>query len=275
VTDSPSFPDFARLARGATLVPVYRELVFDTDTAVSAYHKLAKPPFGFLLESVVGGETWARYTFLGTEPRAAWRLHGARIDTWAPGSGWAIGEPVADPLGEIERLLGGHVPAQVPDLPRFWGGAVGFFGYDVIRHVERLPDAPSDDLGLPDALFMQTGVVLAIDNLFGRARAIAAVDTADADEPELRRRYDRARGEIDALVARLRSEPGPAPLAVHPAPAGDPAFRSTFTRDGFEDAVRRVQEYILAGDAFQVVLSQRLTVPLRALRSTCTGCCER
>ena len=80
----PSFPEFQRLADGATLVPVYAELLFDTETAVSAYRKLARPPFGFLLESVVGGETWARYTFLGTEPRAAWRLVDGRVDHWSP-----------------------------------------------------------------------------------------------------------------------------------------------------------------------------------------------
>ena len=88
MSPSPTFDEFLELARGATLVPVTREFPFDTDTAVSAYHKLARPPFGFLLESVVGGETWARYTILGSEPRAAWRLFGTRVETWTPGAGW-------------------------------------------------------------------------------------------------------------------------------------------------------------------------------------------
>jgi anthranilate synthase component 1 len=258
----PSFPEFLRLAREATLVPVSREFLFDTDTAVSAYHKLARPPFGFLLESVVGGERWARYTFLGTEPRGAWRLVGDRIDRWTPAEGWTEGERSADPLAEFDRLVARHTPAEVPGLPRFWGGAVGYFGYDVVRHVERLPGPPAEGLGLPDAVFMLTGVVLAVDNLFGRARAIAAVETEGADETELRRRYDAAAAEVEDAIGRIRGGAGPRPLAVGAAPAEDPPFRSTFSREAFEAAVERVQDYIRAGDAFQVVLSQRLSLPL-------------
>jgi anthranilate synthase component I len=259
-----TFDEFLRHTQGATLVPVWRDLVFDTDTAVTAYHKLARPPFGFLLESVVGGERWARYTFLGTEPRAAWRLRGGCIDRWTPDGGWEAGEASADPLGEIERIVQRHLPAEVPGLPRFWGGLVGFFGYDVVRQVERLPTPPAAGLDLPDALFMLTGVVFAIDNLFGRARAIAAVEVEGADVAELRRRYDAALAEVDATVERLRTGAGPAPLPARLPAGSDPDFRSTFTRADFEAAVARVQEYILAGDAFQVVLSQRLTVPLEA-----------
>jgi anthranilate synthase component I len=264
MTFTPSFADFQALARDATLVPVWRELPFDTDTAVTAYHKLARPPFGFLLESVVGGETWARWSFVGTEPRAAWKLTGRRIETWTPEAGWTSQGESADPLGDFDRILKTHTPAHVPGLPRFWGGAVGFFSYDTVRLIERLPDGNPDALGLPDALFMMTGAVLAIDNLFNRARAIAPVETAGADEAELRRRYDAACAEADALVRRLRETPPPAPLELNPAPPADPAFQSNFTRAEFEEKVRRAQEYIKAGDIFQVVLSQRLTVPLGA-----------
>jgi anthranilate synthase component I len=260
----PSFAEFRRLARPGSLVPVSREFIFDTDTAVSAYHKLARPPFGFLLESVVGGETWARYTFLGTEPREAWRLRGDRVERWTPAAGWRAGGRSDDPLADLNRLLQRATPVEVPGLPRFWGGAVGFFGYDVVRHLERLPNAPAAGLDLPDALFMLTGVVLAIDNLFGRARAIMAVETEGVDEAELRRRYDAACGELDALIERLRRGAGPAPLLQAAAAETDPPFTSTFSRGDFEAAVARVQEYIRAGDAFQVVLSQRLTVGLEA-----------
>ena len=251
----PTFDEFRALARTYTLVPVYRELLFDVDTAVSAYHKLVRPPFGFLLESVVGGETWARYTFLGTEPRAAWRLTGRRIDSWTPAKGWVEDSEVADPLAELNRLLTAHNPAVLPGLPRFWGGAVGFFGYDIIRLIERLPDSPPDRLGLPDALLMMTGAVVAIDNLFGRAQIIVGVDTRDASDADLRRRYDDAMAEIDVLTERLRSEPGPPPLNLPGTPKDDPDFASTSTRDEYEANVRRIQDYIAAGDAFQVVLS--------------------
>jgi anthranilate synthase component 1 len=260
----PSFPDFQALAREATLVPVTHELLFDRETAVSAYRKLARPPFGFLLESVVGGETWARYTFLGTEPREAWRLAEGRVDRWTAAGGWERGEATADPLGDLDALLRRHRPATVPGLPRFWGGAVGFFGYDIIRCIERLPDSPPATLDLPDALFMMTGAVLAIDNLFGRARIIVPVETEGADEAELRRRYDEAAAEIATLVERLRQGESPAPLSLGAPPAHDPPFESTSTRAEYEESVRRAQEYIRAGDIFQVVLSQRLSMPLGA-----------
>ncbi|HET7275827.1 MAG TPA: anthranilate synthase component I [Longimicrobiaceae bacterium] len=261
----PTFPEFRDLARGATLVPVTRELLFDTETPVSAYLKLARPPFGFLLESVEGGEIWARYTFLGTAPREAWRLTGSRIDRWTPDEGWSVGEERDDPFGDLDELMRRHTPADVPGLPRFWGGAVGFFGYDTVRHLERLPSPPTDGLDLPDALFMMTGAVLAIDNLFGRARVIVAVETEGADECELRRRYDAAGAEIDELIRKLREAPPIPPLELRAAPDEDPEFRSTSTREAFEAGVEKIQEYILAGDALQVVLSQRLSVPLPEL----------
>ena len=259
----PSFEEFEQLAREATLVPVYRELLFDTDTAVSAYEKLARPPFGFLLESVVGGETWARYTFLGTDPRAAWRLRGDRIDRWTPAAGWVEGESSSDPLGDLDRIISAQKPAHLEGLPRFWGGAVGFFGYDIIRHVENLPNPPQDVLGVPDALFMLTGAVLAIDNLYGRAKVIVGVETKGLAGSELRRKYEEAGAETDALIRRLREGGSPLPLVLPTTPLEDPPFDSTETRDEYEANVRRIQEYIAAGDAFQVVLSQRLSFPLK------------
>jgi len=260
----PHFDEFCRLAASAERVPLLRELLFDTETAVSAYHKLAEPPFGFLLESVVGGERWARYTFLGTAPRSAWRLRAGHIDRWTPERGWHGATESADPLADFDRLVRRHRVAELPGLPRFWGGLVGFFSYDTIRHIEHLPDAPGQGLDVPDALFLETGVVLAIDNLFGRARAIVAVDTEGADRDELRRRYDAALAEIDATIERLRTRPAPEPLALGAPASVDPPFQSSLSRAEFEERVRRVQEYILAGDAFQVVLSQRLSVPLAA-----------
>jgi len=264
MTPSPTFQEFAALARTATLVPVWRELLFDTETAVTAYAKIARPPFGFLLESVVGGETWARWTFLGTEPRGAWRLTGRRVETWSPGTGWTDQGESDDPLADFDALLHAATPAEVPGLPRFWGGAVGFFGYDVVRLIERLPDENGGALPLPDGLFIFTGTVVAIDNLFGRAQIIAAVDVGGAqdDEAELRRRYDAAGAEIDTLVQRLREGDTPRPLALRADPPGDPEFSSNMTREQYQEGVNAVKEYIRAGDAFQVVLAQRLTMPL-------------
>jgi anthranilate synthase component 1 len=277
----PPVPEFLRHARsvtsegeGAGVVPVWREFLFDVDTAVTAYAKLARPPFGFLLESVVGGEQWARYTFLGSSPAGAWRLDGGEVESWSPDEGWTPVE-TDDPLADLDARLRARRPAEVEGLPRFWGGAVGFFGYDVVRHLEDLPDAPPRARELPDGLFIFTDVVLAIDNLRGRAMAIAAAPVeAGVEEAELRRRYQEAARRADAVVATLREAQPPAPLSLS-APAEDPPFRSGTPRADFEAAVERIREYIHAGDAFQVVLSQRLTMELasrpfdlyRALRS--------
>ncbi|MGH7480758.1 MAG: anthranilate synthase component I, partial [Longimicrobiales bacterium] len=265
---TPDFETFVSLARLGDLVPVRRELLFDTDTAVTAYSKLRRPPFGFLLESVVGGETWARYTFLGTAPREAWRLDAGPIGEppavrrWTPAGGWSEPEPTDDPLDALETLISARRPVHVPGLPRFYGGAVGYLGYDVVRHIERLPGAPEDDLGLPDALFMFTDIVLAIDNLFGRAHAIALVDVANAaDRNDLRVRYDAAVDRLDGTVRGLLFATAPAPLALGPD-AVEPDWRSRTSRARFEADVERVREYIAAGDVFQVVLSQRLSVEL-------------
>lgn len=264
MTISPPFARFREYAADARVVPVWREFLFDTDTAVTAYAKLARPPFGFLLESVVGGEQWARYSFLGTEPSGAWRLEGGRVSWWSPGAGWAPVE-TGDPLADLDARLRARRPAEVPGLPRFWGGAVGYFAYDVVRQIERLPQGPEPDPELPDGLFLFTDVVLAIDNLRGRAMAIAAVAVEPGlGEDELRERYDEAAERTAALVRRLTEREPPPPLALAPEPDADPAVESSMSREAFEAAVERVREYIRAGDAFQVVLSQRLAVPLRA-----------
>jgi anthranilate synthase component 1 len=260
----PSFDRFREYARGSRVVPVWREVLFDVDTAVTAYHKLAEPPFGFLLESVVGGEQWARYSFLGTQPSGAWRLHGDEVSWWTPGDGW---QPVdsTDPLADLDARLQTRLPADVPGLPRFWGGAVGYFGYDVVRQVEHLPDAPLDDLGVPEGLFVFTDVVLAIDNLKGRAMAIAAVQVDDdPGEDELKLRYEEGAAKAAELVRRLAEAAPPPPLTLTEEPDSDPSFRSSVARADFEASVERIREYIRAGDAFQVVLSQRLGIGLDA-----------
>ncbi|CAN5633918.1 anthranilate synthase component I [soil metagenome] len=261
---NPAFEDFRDRAGSGMIVPVWRDILFDTESAVSAYHKIARPPFGFLLESVVGGERWARYTFVGSRPREAWRLTGDRIDHWTADSGWMIGEPVAAPLAVFDAEIRRHQPAEMPGLPRFWGGLVGYLGYDIVRHIERLPDPPPDELGVPDALFIRTDVVLAIDNLFGRARLIAGVETAGADETELHARYLQAAVRIQQTLDDLRNGAPPETLELSSTASADPPFASSTTRAQFVENVRRVQEYIRAGDAFQVVLSQRLSIPFAA-----------
>jgi anthranilate synthase component I len=260
----PSFEEFRRLAQASRVVPVRTEFLFDTETAVTAYHKLARPPFGFLLESVLGGEKWARYTFVGSEPSAAWRLSNGEAEWWTPAEGWTRLE-TDDPLDDLDRRLRERTPAHVPGLPRFWGGAVGYFGYDVVRQIESLPELTRADLELPDAQVVFTDVVLAIDNLLGRAMAIRAVEVEPGlSEVQLRELYERARTRLSQVVEQLRARPAPRPLSLRAEPDKDPPLTSTMTREAFETAVERVREYILAGDVFQVVLSQRLGVDLEA-----------
>ena len=255
----PALASFLEDAAPGTRTAVWCEFLFDSDTAVTAYRKLHDGAFGFLLESVVGGEQWARYSFLGSRPREVWRLEGSGLSLWSPDLGWRR-EETDDPLADLEARLGEARPRPDPRLPRFWGGAVGYFGYDLVRRMERLGPGPPDDQGLPTAMVMFSDVVVAVDNLHGRARAITGVEVGRETDPgSLERLYREAVGRLEEAVERLRTRPGPAPLSPAFGKAGATVeFTSSFSRNAFVDGVRRIKEYIAAGDAFQVVLSQRL-----------------
>jgi anthranilate synthase component 1 len=258
---------FLALARGAgrarVLIPVWRDVLLDTDTPVSAFAKLRRGPFAFLLESApAGGETWARYTFLGTEPTGAWRLRDGVVDEWHPDRGWHGARRPADPIADLGARLREYEPVSVPELGAFWGGAVGYFGYDVVRLIERLPHPPPPAFDVPDALMVLTRAVVIIDNLRSRARIVIGVPVeTSADDRALRSRYDDAEREIDAIAARLR-EPIDLPALDVDGPGAIVAQRSSISRPDFEAGVRRIKEYILAGDAFQVLLARRLEMPL-------------
>jgi anthranilate synthase component 1 len=261
----PTFDAFKEFARqGYTVIPVAQRFPFDTETAVTAYAKIFEKPFGFLLESVVGAEKWARYTFLGSAPREVIRLHEGRLSQWTPEHSWRDVDLNDNPLNYLERRLLAERAAPVPGLPRFFGGVVGYLGYDVIRYIERLPNAPSDDLGLPDAVLLFTDVVLAIDNVFGHAMAIACAHLQGTENDEqLRAHYERALHDVANSSQRLQAAHAVQPLRVHEQKEVA-AFDSSFARGDFESAVERIRAYIAAGDAFQVVLSQRLSTPLTA-----------
>ncbi len=254
---SPStFESYRALARSGGIVPVVREFSADTLTPVTAYAATARPPFSFLLESLVGGERWARYTFLGTEPREAWRYSTGQVERWTPAAGWERAVSCRDPLEHIAERLRPLRGVPVPGLPRFAGGAVGYLGYDVVRAMESLPGGPDNDLGLPDATFMIADTVVIIDNAFGRAILLANTNVAsDASSDDLRKEYDRALERIDTLLQRLREPPPLEPLRldrVPPLPATSPYSREAFERD-----VSQIKEHIAAGDVYQAVLSRR------------------
>jgi anthranilate synthase component 1 len=257
-----AFERFAAQARlGEGIVPVTREVVLDGDTPVTAFTKLHRGRWGFLLESLEGGERWARYTFLATEPREVFRYRGRECARWAPGGEWKVIETDTTPLEHLGSTMRRHPPVVVPGLPRFTGGAVGFWGYDVVRTIEALPDSPPDDRDLPDALVMVADTLLVLDNLFNRATVIASVEvTAEAGPADLRRLYDEAEARIARWLERLAAPGTMRPLAIETAPPL-PDTVSPYPDARFRDHVRRIKEYIAAGDTFQTVLSRRLDLP--------------
>ena len=256
------FTAFAERARsGAGMVPVTRQVVLDGDTPVTAFAKLHRGRYGFLLESLEGGERWARYTFLATDPREVYRYRGRECSRWTADAGWQVVERDIAPLEHLGRLLRRHPPVRVPGLPRFTGGAVGYLGYDIVRTIESLPDAPPDDRELADAVLMITDTLLVLDNLYNRATVIANVEVpAGAAEEELRRLHGVAEATIDEWLTRLAAPGTIRPLALVDRPSF-PAATAPYADSRFQEDVRRIKEYIAAGDTFQTVLSRRLEVP--------------
>jgi anthranilate synthase component I len=249
------------MARPGALVPVWQDLLLDHSTPVAAYARLRRGAFSFLLESApAGSETWARYTFLGTEPRAAWRLTDGMVERWSPAGGWMAGEAVHDPFAALREELSRHTPADVPELGDFWAGAVGFFSYDTVRYIERLPQAPPRAVPTPDALFVVTRTLVILDALKSQARVVTAVPVDTADTGALRALYDQAVAEISTTIARLHApEPLPALTLDERAPIA--SGRSNMSQAQFEDAVARIGEYIRAGDCFQCLIARRISLP--------------
>ncbi|HEY0779186.1 MAG TPA: anthranilate synthase component I family protein [Gemmatirosa sp.] len=259
-----SFDAFQALAAPNTLVPVWRDILLDGDTPVSAFAKLRQGPFAFLLESApAGGETWARYTYMGSEPRGAWRLTDGVVETWTPASGWGGAHTPDDPIADLQSRLTEFRPVDLPELGPFWSGGVGYFAYDVVRHIERLPNAPPRGVRAPDALWIFTDVLVVIDNLRAQARVVTGVPVPDAvagDSAALRTLHGDAVGRLDAAVARLRAPAALPPLDFDPA-APPATGTSTITRERFEANVERIREYVRAGDCFQALLARRIRVP--------------
>lgn len=235
---TPSLAEFRRLARHGNLIPVYREILADVETPLSAYQKLRVRGPSFLLESVEGGEKVGRYSFVGVEPS----------------------QLVKDSFAELQRVMGVYRPVEVPGLPRFYGGAVGYLGYEFVHEVEpSVPRPARDELGVPTLCFMVTDTLVIFDRVNQTIKVVAnAHVTGKADEA-----YRRACRRIDQLLRRLEL-----PLRAAPRDFGrqvkQPAVRSNMTPARHEEIVRRAIEYIRAGDIIQVVLSQRFAMRNRA-----------
>jgi len=260
----PSLEQARELAREGNVVPVRARIVDDCETPVSAFLKLrAGEPEGapcFLLESAEQGQV-GRYSFVGLRPRAVLRWSDGALSEWS-GEGAATGaeplrsEPAPDPYAAVAERLGEYRPAPVEGLPPFTGGAVGFFGYDLVRTVEPLGEPNPDPLGLPDMALMVTDAMLVFDHLRHELTILACAFVEDGGDVDAA--YERAAATIGEMRERLR---GPVPVPDRPAVASAPEFASNMEREEFEAAVARIVEYVHAGDAFQVVPSQRFSAP--------------
>jgi anthranilate synthase component 1 len=252
----PTFEEFSASARRGNLIPIYKEILADLETPVSAFLKIDDGRYSYLLESVEGGEQWGRYSFLGSRPTIVVEARGSRVSI-------RRGERVevletADPLRAVEKVMAAYTPVPVPGLPRFFGGAVGYIGYDVApKGFETLAMRPKPGLGLPDVCLLITDTLLIFDRV---AQRIKVVSNAHVTGRPLREVYDESVAKIDALIAALR---GPLPSVRRtPSRAAVQPLASNLTKAEFVGMVQRAKEYIAAGDVFQVVLSQRFHTPV-------------
>ena len=249
----PSKSEFATLAKGGKLVPIYREVFADLDTPVSAFRKIDEGPYSFLLESVEGGEKWGRYSLLGSRPSKVFLSRQGRAELIEDGRTTPLEGP---PLVALATLLKQHQAVALPGLPRFCGGAVGYLGYDTIRWFEKLPSRTENDVPLADAIFLFGDVVTVFDNLTHTLKVVS--HARGGSDPGAA--YDAAVQRIEAEVARLRRAlPWDDPVTGVEAPEPE----STVSREGYMKAVERAKEHIRAGDAFQIVLSHRMSVPVK------------
>jgi anthranilate synthase component 1 len=239
----PSLEEVKELSGQGNLIPLYREINADLETPVSAYLKIAKPPYSFLLESVEGGERLARYSFIGTEP-----LHVIKTGPEQP-------DGEVDPLVLIQEVLERYTHVPVKGLPRFHGGAVGYLAYDAVRYFERVPTPAKDALELPEALFLFVDTLLVFDHVRHKIKVVTHIHL-DGGEVEVA--YQEAVGRVEGLVAQLNKPLVMEPRSPKGVVAGGLQITSNMTKERHAALVEQIKEYIYAGDVIQVVLSQRL-----------------
>ncbi len=249
----PTFDEFKALARRGTVISVVKTVMADLLTPVSAFLKIERrSPYAFLLESIEGGEKIARYSFLGCSPHRIVRARGTEVTVETVGGKT---EKRAEPMLDVLRsLMRQHHPVKVPGLPPFVGGAVGYFGYDAVQWFERVPQTAPDDLNMETAVVMFFSSLLAFDHVRHQIQIISNVFIDGPDDPELQPKYDNACAEIYRLEGMLASPLPMLPQSERTAPA---QLRANMSKEEFEAAVEVIKEYIRAGDAFQVVFSQR------------------
>ena len=259
----PMLEDFREKAKSGNTIPVYRSILADMETPVSAFYKLMPDNYAFLLESVEGGENLARYSFLGSQPSVLFHSKGHQVTIEYLEKGETLVQEYEDPLRALEELMQNYRPVHNEELPNFHGGAVGYMSYDMVRFVEELPDSTEDELQLPDCFFMIAEMLLIFDHVNHQIQVVAnAHIDGDVDDA-----YAEALAKIEALVEKLTA-PAEAPLhrnsGVHQEQYDEIISNpeSNFTKSDYEAAVRRAKEYIAAGDIIQVVPSQRFSCPV-------------
>lgn len=254
------FPDlntFHDLSRRGNLIPVYREIMADMDTPVSAFKKLDDGRFSFLLESIEGGEKWGRYSFLGSTPSLIVRSRGNTVETIE--NGHMTARTSADPLSCIRETLARFTPVEVEGLPRFFGGAVGYMGYDMVRHFEHLPTDKPALLDAYDAYFLVTDTIVIFDTMSQKIKVVSNAHLEGDTTPG--EAYRKATENITAIIKRLRM---PLTGCTAPATGKRVELHSNVTRADFEASVEKAKEYVRSGDIIQVVLSQRFSGELSA-----------
>ena len=269
----PTLKEFKEKSKQGNLIPVYKEVLADLDTPVSAYMKMCGGEYSFLLESVEGGEKWARYCFLGFDPSIIISIKGNEVVVEKNGQAKSILITQGNPLVGLKDILARYQPVDVEGLPRFSGGAVGFVSYDMVRSFEDLPEDTVDDLQVPDARFVITDTLLIFDNV---AQTIKIVSNAHVDNENIEESYNQAVKNIDAIEKKLRTSL-PVDVNNKKSPKIDSlnCIESNFKKEHFINSVQKIKNYILEGDVIQVVLAQRLKFNIskdpftiyRALRS--------
>ncbi|MFP3868567.1 MAG: anthranilate synthase component I [Desulfobacteraceae bacterium] len=265
---TPDFDTFQQLAQQGNLIPIYREILGDLETPVLAYKKLRGNSMSYLLESVEGGEKWGRYTFLGLNPSLILTVQHQTVRL-QDRQETKVYQEVADPYEIIRQVLGRYQAVASPDLPRFYGGLVGYLSYDMVRYIESLPElTPSDEL--PEATLLLADHLLIFDNVRHTIKVVALVHIKP--EVPLPSLYEQGVAGIEALIDRLRQ-----PQHFPPADpeSASVTLTSNLTPERFQEIVLKAKDYITAGDAIQIVLSQRFQTPrqqdpfdlYRALRS--------
>ncbi|HAU02588.1 MAG: anthranilate synthase [SAR92 bacterium BACL16 MAG-120619-bin48] len=252
---------FAHLARkNFNRIPVTREVLADLETPLSVYLKLARGPNSYLFESVQGGEKWGRYSLIGLQTSTVLKVFGHRLEIVRDGKPM-VNRDTTDPLAEVEKFRRLFSIPSLPDLPRFTGGLVGYFGYDTVRYVEpRLAKTtPPDRLGTPDILLMASDEVVVFDNLSGTIILVVHVDAKDPSS------LQKAEARLDELEKKL-AEPTPQlpPMNTQGGGISEGDFVSSFGKENYLRAVEKVKEYTLAGDVMQVVPSQRFSAKFKA-----------